>query len=439
MRLRNGTLTVNEARARTAGSRSRAATSRSSARAWSGSATPPWARPSRRSRRRCPRRRRPARPTPRKRPTATSPPGSRRRPRTRPRPRPRRKPTGRSWRAYSGSWSVWRGPSMKRRTVLTLATATAAIAEVVLLRATKTTTAQNTYGLPIGTPITKELRKWFAEQRAMVLGTLAKLGVELPAKFPPLTDYNDPMASAMAPLISAYWDHAGKEVRERLGLDPDEWRVTDPHLKEKIDRADRDPPARTRPRASGLTRLDALRRELAEGVVERGDSLAATSKARRAGLRPGRGLAGPADRRERGEPGRPRRRGPEREGVGRRRRHQAARGRRLPALPAALQGTAAGGRGPARRRVRPDRRSPGVFEHQAPAHPSFVPMHTSTCVVSRPGSGDRAGQTVPKPSRPSQTRADAEAQAEAGPQAGPPPPPKPKPKPKPPDAWPADP
>ena len=275
MRLRNGTLTVNEARARTAGSRSRAATSRSSARAWSGSATPPRARPSRRSRRRCPRRRRPARPTPRKRPTATSPPGSRRRPRKRPRPRPRRKPTERSWRAYSGSWSVWRGPSMKRRTVLTLATATAAIAEVVLLRATKTTTAQNTYGLPIGTPITKELRKWFAEQRAMVLGTLAKLGVELPAKFPPLTDYNDPMASAMTPMIGAYWDEAGKKTRQRLGLDPDAWKVTSPHLKDRIHGA-----AMAFCQSTNQTTslqldqaLKKLRTELEKGLLEEGESL----------------------------------------------------------------------------------------------------------------------------------------------------------------------
>jgi hypothetical protein len=52
----------------------------------------------------------------------------------------------------------------------------------------------------------------------------------VPHDFPALADYADPMASAMTPLISAYWDEAGKVTRERLGLDPDEWRVVDPHL-----------------------------------------------------------------------------------------------------------------------------------------------------------------------------------------------------------------
>jgi hypothetical protein len=92
----------------------------------------------------------------------------------------------------------------------------------------------NTYGLPEGRDVAAELRRWFAAQKLAVLGHVATIGEAPPEAFAPLTPYDKPMARAMTPLISAYWDASGKKTMERLGLDPDEWRVTNPHLKAKI-------------------------------------------------------------------------------------------------------------------------------------------------------------------------------------------------------------
>jgi hypothetical protein len=78
------------------------------------------------------------------------------------------------------------------------------------------------------------LRWFFGEQAAHVLGELPAIGAPLPMTFPSLADYDDPMASAMTPLIGAYWDRGGRTTRERLGLDPDAWRVVDPNLHRAI-------------------------------------------------------------------------------------------------------------------------------------------------------------------------------------------------------------
>lgn len=92
----------------------------------------------------------------------------------------------------------------------------------------------NTFGLPDGQPIRRELKRWYGRIAAEVLGTLPEIGAPVPHGYPDLTDYADPMAAAMTPLLSAYWDEAGQLTRERLGLDPDGWRVIDPHVHEMI-------------------------------------------------------------------------------------------------------------------------------------------------------------------------------------------------------------
>lgn len=135
--------------------------------------------------------------------------------------------------------------------------------------------AENTFGLPDGLPISKELRRWFRRQLKSILGTLPEIGEGIPTDFPPLTDYDDPMASAMTPLISAYWDESGRRVRERLGLDPDEWQVTDPHLREKISTAAYDFCAATNATTSKALAdaLAELRASLAVGQVDEGETL----------------------------------------------------------------------------------------------------------------------------------------------------------------------
>jgi len=94
---------------------------------------------------------------------------------------------------------------------------------------------ENTYGLPEGAPIRRQLRRFFREQLKRVLATARKwTGVDIPDRFPRMADYDDPMASAMTPIIGQYWDKVGRGLRGRLGLDPDEWRVTDPHIHRAI-------------------------------------------------------------------------------------------------------------------------------------------------------------------------------------------------------------
>lgn len=135
--------------------------------------------------------------------------------------------------------------------------------------------AENTYGLPAGLPIRRRLLHWFRRQLRRVLGTLSEIGVGIPLFFPALSDYDDPMTSAMTPIIGSYWDRAGKAVRARLGLDPREWRVTDPHLRDKIRGAAYDFCRATNASTSmGLNdALDKLRQEMAEGQVEQGEAL----------------------------------------------------------------------------------------------------------------------------------------------------------------------
>lgn len=67
-----------------------------------------------------------------------------------------------------------------------------------------------------------------------MLGEIPELGAPLPAVFKSLADYDDPMASAMTPLLSSYWDKGGKMTRAKLGLDPAAWRVVDPNLHKAI-------------------------------------------------------------------------------------------------------------------------------------------------------------------------------------------------------------
>lgn len=133
----------------------------------------------------------------------------------------------------------------------------------------------NTYGLPTGAPLREKLAEFFRKQAKQVLGTLPTVGTELPAHLPPLTDWDDPMAAAMTPILSAYWDEAGKAQRERLGLDPDEWRVTDPHTRETIRQSAMAFCRSTNETTSSElgTALRRLREELTQGIVEQGETL----------------------------------------------------------------------------------------------------------------------------------------------------------------------
>jgi hypothetical protein len=92
----------------------------------------------------------------------------------------------------------------------------------------------NTYGLPQGERLRRILREWFARQRALVLGVIPADLAMVPTALPDLNRFDDGMAQDVTPVLTTYWDQSGKATRAHLGLDPEEWRVTNPHLKAKI-------------------------------------------------------------------------------------------------------------------------------------------------------------------------------------------------------------
>jgi predicted transcriptional regulator len=136
---------------------------------------------------------------------------------------------------------------------------------------------ENTYDLPQGEDIRRQLEQWFGRQRDAVAKLIRG---ELPNRIEPLTRFDQPMAEAMTPLLSAYWDEGGKACYERIGLDPDEWKVTNPHTREKIERAAFNFCQSTNATTSDSlnSALSRLRKELAEGIVDRGEALPELTK-----------------------------------------------------------------------------------------------------------------------------------------------------------------
>ena len=134
---------------------------------------------------------------------------------------------------------------------------------------------QNTYGLPEGRPIRRAFKRFARRQLKKTLSSLPEIGAPLPTKFPPLTDWTQPMAGAMTPLIGSYWDEAGQTTRARLGLDPDQWEVHDPHLHEQIrQQAFRfcESTNETTDKELGEA-LEDLRQQFVEGLVDAGETI----------------------------------------------------------------------------------------------------------------------------------------------------------------------
>jgi hypothetical protein len=141
---------------------------------------------------------------------------------------------------------------------------------------------KNTFNLPAGADIRRELIRWVGRQAREVLGEASTVGVSMldAFRFRSLGLWDEPMATAMTPLISAYWDQSGKRTMERLGLDPADWRVTSPHLEGKIRRAAYDFCHSTN--ASTTRRLDHaladLREQFVRGQVTDGETLPELTK-----------------------------------------------------------------------------------------------------------------------------------------------------------------
>lgn len=143
----------------------------------------------------------------------------------------------------------------------------------------------NTYGLPRGEPIRRALVRHFRAQRKWALSQIASwtsqkdLQDDIPAAFPPFPQTLGALelADQMTPLVSVYWDQSGQQLNSRLGIDPDAWRVTNPHTESMIRRASFDFSASTNATtAQSLDKaLDKLREELIAGVVKSGESVEA--------------------------------------------------------------------------------------------------------------------------------------------------------------------
>lgn len=134
----------------------------------------------------------------------------------------------------------------------------------------------NTYGLPDGESIAKELRRWFKRQRRTVLKSIPRVGL-LPMHLPRLQDreWVDPMAAAIVPLLASYWQDSYRESTSRLsrGRALSE-AVINPHLRQQIERQSFNFCRSTNESTSRKLEdaLDALKHELVQGLIERGEA-----------------------------------------------------------------------------------------------------------------------------------------------------------------------
>jgi SPP1 gp7 family putative phage head morphogenesis protein len=150
---------------------------------------------------------------------------------------------------------------------------------------------RNTYGLPQGGAIRRELRSEFKRQRAAVLAAVRRaFGAGAKADRDegagpgglPAIDFAEvlrlgqlAMRERMTPLLEVIWDRSGRDLLARLGLDANDWRVVDPNTRRMIEQA-----AMAFCQATNETTTQALddalaqlRQELTAGVVDRGETL----------------------------------------------------------------------------------------------------------------------------------------------------------------------
>jgi hypothetical protein len=145
---------------------------------------------------------------------------------------------------------------------------------------------KNTFRLPTGEPLRREVRQVFRLQREAILRYL-RTGKKdqqppLPWHLPSWNDFRLgalAISERMTPIISAVWDHAGAQFNARVGLDPDEWSVTNPHTAGKIQGAALDFCQETNDTTSEQldVALARTRQELAEGLAE-GEALPKLTK-----------------------------------------------------------------------------------------------------------------------------------------------------------------
>jgi hypothetical protein len=191
----------------------------------------------------------------------------------------------------------------------------------------------NTYNLPRGDALRRALKAWFRRQRKAVVDYLrtgdvaetknesirgmggnhrvqprfalgnhldleqraivaevegrSRLSLKrepgLPGAWPDWDDFqlgSLAMSQRMTPYIRAIWDQQGKKFTSKIGLDPDEWSVTNPHTQAAIDKATLAFCKATQD-TTDLQLDEALERTrsaLTAGLVEHGESLLELTK-----------------------------------------------------------------------------------------------------------------------------------------------------------------
>lgn len=139
------------------------------------------------------------------------------------------------------------------------------------------TVEANTYGLPEGEPLEKELRRWFKRQRRAVLKAIPD-SWPLPMHLPLLgrREWVDPMAAAMVPLLAPYWNESYQESQARLSRGRAvPGGVVNPHLRQQIERQSFNFCQSTNESTSRRLEdaLDALKHEFVQGLVEQGEAV----------------------------------------------------------------------------------------------------------------------------------------------------------------------
>lgn len=141
---------------------------------------------------------------------------------------------------------------------------------------------KNTFKLPQGTPIRAALRRAFADQRRQVLAAIGgvKAAADLPDGIPAFRLGALPLSERMTPLLRVIWAKGGKDLASELDMDPDAWSVRNPEVLAAIERSAL-AFAESTNKTTSLQLDEALartRKELAEGVYEKGESVRQLTK-----------------------------------------------------------------------------------------------------------------------------------------------------------------
>lgn len=138
---------------------------------------------------------------------------------------------------------------------------------------------KNSFGLPAGEPIRRELVRSFRRQRREILAGLGgrkdDAATPLPARLPDFRLGALRESERFTPLLEVLWEDGGRAAYSRLGLDPDKWEVVNPHTRAMIQGASLAFCKETA-KTTSLQLDEALKRtraELSAGVVDRGESI----------------------------------------------------------------------------------------------------------------------------------------------------------------------